>query len=66
MGHVLTSQDLLKDVQTMQRENQKLNLRLNQLLAEEDEMTGPVDIFNRARALGLSEHAPLGKPIYLD
>jgi hypothetical protein len=66
VGHVLTSQDLLKDVQTMQRENQTLNLRLNQLLAEEDEMTGPVDIFNRARVLGLSEHAPLGKPIYLD
>ena len=66
VGHVLTSQDLLKNVQTMQRENQTLTLRLNQLLSEQEEMTGPADMFDRARALGLSERIARGKTIYLD
>lgn len=66
VGHVLTSQDLLKNVQTLERENQTMTLRLNQLLAEENEMAGPIDMFERARELGLRERAPQGKPIYLD
>ena len=66
VGHVLTSQDLLKNVQTLQRENITMTLRLSQLRAEEDEMSGPSDIFDRARELGLTERAPQGKPIILN
>jgi len=66
VGHVLTSQELLKNVQTMHRENQTLNLRLNQLRAEEDQMTAPNTIFDRARALGLEERVPQGSRIIVD
>jgi hypothetical protein len=66
VGHVLTSQDLMKEVQNMRRENQTLTLRLNQLRAEEDQMTAPGTIFDRARALGLEERVPNGGRIIID
>lgn len=63
VGHVLTSQELLKNVQTLRRENQTLTLRLNQLQAAEDEIEGPNTIFDRAKALGLEERIPQGNRI---
>jgi hypothetical protein len=66
VGHVLTTQDLMKDVQSMLRESQTMSLRLNQLRAEEEEVTGPATFFDKARALGLEERIPKGKPIVLN
>lgn len=63
VGHVLSTQSLLNNVQTMRRENQTLTLRLNQLRSFEDAVTGPTTIFDRARDLGLYERMFEGHPI---
>ncbi len=66
VGHVLTTQALMKDVQNMRRENQTMNLRLNQLRAEEEELTGPAAFFEKARELGLEGRLPKGNPLIVE
>ena len=50
----------------MRRENQTMNLRLNQLRAEEEELTGPAVFFDRARELGFEARIPQGTPIIVE
>ena len=65
IGHVLTTQDLLKDVQDLRRENENLELQLNQVQGEEAEIVGYAEIVERARALGLEDRVPEGNQIIL-
>ena len=63
VGHVLTTQDLLSDVEVLRRENANLELRLNQFQGMEDELTSYAEIVDRARELGLKDRVPEGNPI---
>lgn len=66
VGHVLTTQELMREVQAMRRENSTMNLRLNQLRAEEEELTGPAAFFDRARELGFEQRILKGTPITVE
>ena len=63
IGHVLTTQDLLKEVQELRGHNENLELRLNQYQGEEDELVGYAQIVERARELGLEDRVPEGNQI---
>ena len=63
IGHVLTTQDLLADVERLRSENSNLELRLNQIQGLEDELTSYAEIVDRARDLGLVDRVPEGNPI---
>ena len=63
VGHVHASQELLTDLQRLQRENLNLHLKHNRLKGAFDEITSPRQIYRRAHALGLVEAATYGPTI---
>lgn len=65
VGHVHATRALLADVQTVQRTNLRLHLKVNRLKGEYDRQTGPAVIRPRARALGLVEDYHFGPTIRL-
>ena len=53
IGHVHTSQDLLAELNTLNRENVRLHLQHNRLVANYNASIGPSVIHQRVPALGL-------------
>ncbi len=66
VGHVHASQELLTDIQRLQRENLNLHLKHNRLKGAFDEITSPGQIYRRARALGLTEATTYGPTIEME
>ena len=62
VGHVYATQELVAEVQQLQKERLRLVLKHNRLRGEFDRMTAPSVILDRAAALGLepgSEYGPM-------
>ncbi|MCY3628703.1 MAG: hypothetical protein OXG94_01680 [Bacteroidetes bacterium] len=53
IGHIHTSQDLLAEINTQRRENVRLHLQHNRLVADYNAFVGPSVIYERAGVLGL-------------
>ena len=53
IGHVYRTQDIVDELQQVQRENLRLHLHHNELEGELDKATGPSVIYARAKELGL-------------
>jgi hypothetical protein len=66
VGHVHATQDLVAEVQQVRRENMRLHLQYNRLKGEFDGATGPVEVYDRARALGLEEGIAYGPTIRIE
>jgi hypothetical protein len=62
VGHVYATQELVAEVQQLQKERLRLVLKHNRLRGEFDRMTAPSVILDRAAALGLepgSQYGPM-------
>ncbi len=55
VGHVYATRAALEEVQRLRREQLQLVLRYNRLRGEVDRATSPAVVYERARALGLTE-----------
>lgn len=66
VGHVLATQDLMARAEALRRENLALHLRSNRVKGAFDQASGPTVIYERARALGLTQQIPNGPIIELD
>ncbi|NNE35279.1 MAG: hypothetical protein HKN13_08590 [Rhodothermales bacterium] len=55
IGNVHATQNELARLQSLQSENSQLRMKLNRVKGEYDRMTGPAQIYDRARAIGLVE-----------
>lgn len=66
VGHVLATQDLMARAESLRRENLALHLRSNRVKGAFDQASGPAVIYERARALGLTQQIPNGPVIVLD
>lgn len=55
VGHVYATRAALEEVQRLRSEQLQLVLRYNRLRGELDRATSPAVIYERARALGLTE-----------
>lgn len=53
IGHIHTSQDLLGEINLQRRENVRLHLQHNRLVADYNASIGPSVIYERAEVLGL-------------
>lgn len=53
IGHIHTSQDLLKAINVQRRENIRLHLQHNRLVADYNASIGPSVIYERVQPLGL-------------
>lgn len=63
IGHVYKTQDLLDELQVLQRDNLRLHLEHNRLRGEYDAATGPSVIYRRAPTLGLQAGFTYGETI---
>jgi len=63
VGHVYATQNVLSDLQAARKENLSLRLEYNRTKGLYDAAIGPAVIYNRAHALGLTEHTENGTPI---
>ncbi|MEP0547131.1 MAG: hypothetical protein ABJF88_09370 [Rhodothermales bacterium] len=66
VGHVYATQDLVAEVQQLQKEKLRLVLKHNRLRGEFDRMTAPSVILDRAAALGLEPGSQYGPTILLN
>ena len=66
IGQVYATQDMLVELQQARRANLQLHLKRNQLKADFDQATGPVVVYQRARAAGLEEGIDYGPTIRED
>ena len=63
VGHVYATQELVAEVQQLQKEKLRLVLKHNRLRGEFDRMTAPSVILDRAAALGLEPSSQYGPMI---
>ncbi|MEZ4699769.1 MAG: hypothetical protein R2834_05530 [Rhodothermales bacterium] len=61
--HVYATQETLSRLEQAKKEHMRLNLKVNRLHGVLDQMTGPQNIYERARALGLEEDIMYGPAI---
>lgn len=66
VGHIYATQDVLTDVQRLEKENMELELKKNQLSSAWDRATAPAVIHKRAPELGLIEGVPQGETIIVE
>ncbi|PEN05753.1 hypothetical protein CRI93_11650 [Longimonas halophila] len=63
VGHVHATQELLADVQQAQAENRSLHIQHNYLQGAYARKTGPAQVHDRARAMGMQETVSFGRPV---
>lgn len=63
IGHVHATQEELARFQRLQTENANLHLKLNRVKGEYDGMTGPAQVYDRARQIGLVENEARVPPV---
>ncbi len=66
VGHVHGTEDLLAATQRARQENHRLHLKYNRLKGEFDRLTGPEEIYRRARTLGLVSNTTFGPTIIIE
>lgn len=65
LQHVFTTQAILKDVNRLHREHDKAMIRHNDLRFTYQKMTGPADVYIRAKELGMVDGGPADQQILL-
>ncbi|GAB5519519.1 MAG: hypothetical protein RhofKO_17700 [Rhodothermales bacterium] len=66
IGHVHATTEVLAEVQQRRAEHERLSLQYNRLRADFDMATSPSAIYDRAKAIGLTEGIAYGPTIRLD
>ncbi|MEM1094428.1 MAG: hypothetical protein AAGJ10_07470 [Bacteroidota bacterium] len=66
IGHVHATTEVLAEVQQRRAEHERLSLQYNRLRADFDMATSPSAIYDRAKAIGLTEGLAYGPTIRLD
>ena len=65
VGHVFATQDLLAEVQGMRNDQLALQMTFDKLEGEYHRETGPEQVFEAARDLGLEDRLLEGDPVLL-
>jgi len=65
LQHVFTTQAILTDVNRLHREHNKALLRHTELRFTYERMTGPADVYIRAKELGMVDGGPADKHLIL-
>lgn len=65
LQHVFTTQAILKDVNRLHRELDKAEIRHSELRFTYERMTGPADVYIRAKELGMVDGGPADQHILL-
>lgn len=66
LHHVFTTQGILRDVNRLHLEHEKALIRYNDLRFTYERMTGPADVYARAKALGMVDGGPADDIIILE
>lgn len=66
VGHVHATKNVLSELQSLRAEGAGLRLELNSIRGEYDRLTGPAEIRQAARQLGLVDNTTFGEPVTLN